>query len=472
MALDEANGLYYGFVEDEVVILYSLKTEIVVRCDLDGKILDNKLGDLQTVLYSSCFAYGDGWIYYSPSWSGELHKVLADGSNDTVIYRGSEILDMCYYYGWLLVVTGDTQEGTTGSFMIDKDGNDNIISVGASRTGDGYLYEYSDGGVKLVGYEGEESDVVIPATVYGMEVVSVEWSSILNDQANFYILNEDVQYMLMKESELTWEESEDGSGVVITSYSGEATGSCEWVAIPSEIDGQTVVAIGDEAMQNLGVKGIFLPEGLVEIGMDAFADCDSLVNIIFPETLTTIARGAFVFCASLKSVVLPDSLETLGVHAFAFDTALEVVYIPANLSSVSGMNPFYGCPLLSISISDENTSFQVIDGVLFTADGRELVSYPAGSTATSYTVPEGAKVIGNAAFHGAQNLETVILPEGLQTVTANAFMNCSALESINIPDSVTTVGALSFSGCSSLTEISVPSGAQVSEDVGVSVTYR
>lgn len=89
-------------------------------------------------------------------------------------------------------------------------------------------------------------------------------------------------------------------------------------------------------------------------------------------------------------------------------------------------------------------------------------------------VEEGITSIGNAAFSGCENLETVVLPEnfkeigvgafagagmkeielpeGLTTIGMGAFMD-SKLTTITIPASLTSLGNIAFSGCMDLQEV-------------------
>ena len=39
-----------------------------------------------------------------------------------------------------------------------------------------------------------------------------------------------------------------------------------------------------------------------------------------------------------------------------------------------------------------------MDGVLFTKDGKTLVRYSVGKSATSYTIPDGTEIIEECAF--------------------------------------------------------------------------
>ena len=67
-----------------------------------------------------------------------------------------------------------------------------------------------------------------------------------------------------------------------------------------------------------GRKDIFkveLPEGVEEIGSNAFECCTSLEEITFPKTLRDIDYEAFVNCVSLKKAMIYQKV-TVDMTAF------------------------------------------------------------------------------------------------------------------------------------------------------------
>ena len=70
------------------------------------------------------------------------------------------------------------------------------------------------------------------------------------------------------------------------------------------------------AFQNCAnFRNILLPEGLEEIGLDAFRE-SGLESIAFPASLRTVHQGAFAKCKNLKTAVLNEGLEALGTDEY------------------------------------------------------------------------------------------------------------------------------------------------------------
>ena len=77
-----------------------------------------------------------------------------------------------------------------------------------------------------------------------------------------------------------------------------------------------------------------------------------------------------------------------------------------------------------------------VDGVRFTKDMEEVVTYPSGSSRTSYSVPDGVEVIPYAGIVNSA-LKNLILPDSVTTIENEAIIIGGT---VNIPLSVTTIG--------------------------------
>ena len=151
------------------------------------------------------------------------------------------------------------------------------------------------------------------------------------------------------------------------------------------------------------------------------------------KTVTSIGDSAFDSCKSLTSVSIPDSVEQIG------------------------MNPFAACfKLKTISVSPEHLYFATIDGVLFRKADKALISYPAGISSSTYTIPQGITAIGDSAFYSCDSLTSVSIPDSVTSIGDSAFYSCDFLTSVSIPDSVTSIGDSAFYYCKSLTSVSIP----------------
>ena len=141
-------------------------------------------------------------------------------------------------------------------------------------------------------------------------------------------------------------------GIKIT----EGVGSGEKLEIPSEYEGCTVVAIGDNAFDGMsGLTTVVIPDTVKSIGSKAFFSCSKLESLTIGNGTTAIGDSAFSGCLSLDRVTLPDSVETLGKNCFTGCLKLESVRLSDNIKAVPE-NCFSACTsLASLSIPDSVT---------------------------------------------------------------------------------------------------------------------
>ena len=98
----------------------------------------------------------------------------------------------------------------------------------------------------------------------------------------------------------------------ITAY----TGTDETVNVPPEIDGYTVVAIGDQAFQNTPVRSVILPATVREVGWFAFGGCFGLELVSIPTSVEKINYGAFDGCPYVVILCAADSYASAYAVSF------------------------------------------------------------------------------------------------------------------------------------------------------------
>jgi hypothetical protein len=191
-----------------------------------------------------------------------------------------------------------------------------------------------------------------------------------------------------------------------------------------------------------------------------------------------------------ESYTIPDSVTSIG--DFSGCASLTSIVIPAGVTDI-GYGAFENCAsLTTITVDGANPSFSSLDGVLFNKNQTELIQYPTGKTAPSYTIPAGITSLDNWTFEGCTNLTSIVIPASVIDIDYMAFGNCASLatitvdganpsfssldgvlfnkdqstlirypdgktaDSYTIPTSVTSIGQYAFRDCTSLTSLSIP----------------
>jgi len=86
-------------------------------------------------------------------------------------------------------------------------------------------------------------------------------------------------------------------------------------------------------LENQLLETVRLPDSVRKMGYCAFADCHSLTDLTLSAGLSEISHGAFQSCGKLQSVAIPASVTQIGGCAFDF-TDLRTVYIPKSVTSI------------------------------------------------------------------------------------------------------------------------------------------
>ena len=302
------------------------------------------------------------------------------------------------------------------------------------------------------------------------------------------VLAEDVERETFTSGDYEYALLDDGT-VEITGYNGKA----EKLTIPNMLNGKKVTSIDNRAFYLCNsLISIIIPDSVEKISVNPFAYCRTLKSIFvssehpyffaidgvlfrkadsclisypkgreyttynIPQGITAIESSAFYDCKFLTRVTIPDSVTSIGDCAFSLCDSLTSITIPDSVEQI-GTNPFTVCSALkSISVSPEHPYFATIDGVLFRKADKALISYPAGISSSTYTIPQGITAIGDSAFYYCDSLTSVSIPDSVTSIGDNAFYFCESLTSVTIPDSVTAIGDSAFSYCDSLTSVSIP----------------
>ncbi|MEG1834713.1 MAG: leucine-rich repeat protein [Oscillospiraceae bacterium] len=269
------------------------------------------------------------------------------------------------------------------------------------------------------------------------------------------------------------------SGTKKTVSIDKYTGTGGDVTIPSTIDGYTVTQMGDFS----------------------FKGCTSLTSVIIPNSVTTIGGGAFYGCTGLKDITMANGITNIGYRAFLGCKGLKGLTIPDSVTGI-GDGAFDNCTsLTAINISEGNTKYSSIDGILYNKDKTEMFKCPQGKSG-EIAISDSVTSIGNYAFSDCTGITNITisnsvtsigygafdntpfynsLPDGevylgkvfykykgtipkdteitikagTVSISGTAFNGCTGLKGVTIPDSVTIIGYRAFFDCAYLTTVTI-----------------
>lgn len=227
---------------------------------------------------------------------------------------------------------------------------------------------------------------------------------------------------------------------------------------------------GSEWIKHQEDKCFILKDVLVPLEEDMIID-----EYVLPESVTAI----------YKPLTFRFGKLTLKNHASCFN----LEHVKMKCICIEGDN----CPINSETVIqfgnfselerfEINTSrYKSIDGVLYSADGKDLIRYPEARSGESFSVPDGVEIIKKCAFHNVKllhnlhladsvryieqdvfsssSIENITLSKGMRMIDKSTFFKCDNLKSIHIPGNISYVGDNAFSGCS-IKDIEIEEGVE------------
>ena len=154
------------------------------------------------------------------------------------------------------------------------------------------------------------------------------------------------------------------------------------------------VSVAEDAFGGRRIRSVYIPEGVKEIGANAFDRCVKLVSLHLPASVEKIGISSFESLKELRSLQLSENIKEIPMKAFV------------------------SCGNL-----------------------KKLV------------IPEGVEELGLDCFAICTGLEEVTLPSTLTTIKRGVFWHCTSLKEISIPASVETIGEYVLHDCWNLTDV-------------------
>ena len=173
-------------------------------------------------------------------------------------------------------------------------------------------------------------------------------------------------------------------------------------------------------------------------------------NTVIPDDILVIGYKAFSGCSKLKSITLPEGLTEIGYEAFK-STGLHEILIPKNVESI-GTGAFSYTSLDDMEVDPNNQWYdsRYECNAIINTSYNQLI---AGCSNT--TIPDDVTTIDFSAFEGVKELKFIEIPKNVTAIRNDAFRE-SGLKSIkiwNVNDWFYGYGA--FYGCNNLTSIQI-----------------
>lgn len=200
---------------------------------------------------------------------------------------------------------------------------------------------------------------------------------------------------------------------------------------------------------------ITLGDNIEQIREGAFENCKNLQDLRLPNSLKQLDDRIFFQCKQLTRIELPNALQSIGHLCFAGDSKLQTVKLPDSLIRIGSL-AFANCFNIEFELdSKENPFFKFYEGVLYTADMKEVVAADATIRKDDLQIKDGVQIIRPGAFFGSP-VQSIRLPNSLTDIGQYAFFGMPELIEITLPNEVNRIGNGNFSECKQLTCTRLP----------------
>jgi len=292
---------------------------------IDGSAFDG-CEKLSHVLYTGT---QDEWYnmenYSEELWNATLH-CEAIGNEVTT----SQTCTTVTFYCSICDKTETVRKGKM-SHSFDENGICTICGEGENY----WEYEENgDGTVTIIGYTGQDTELVVPERIEGLQVTAFT-KDVFAYNRNLILVELPAGITEIPAEAFAYCASLRmvTMGDAVTAIGDKAFYSCNWLREVELPD--SVTTIGAEAFVGASLNNFRLPKSLTTIGEMAFRDCYMWVECLeIPAGVTEIVYGAFADCRGIEGIIIPDTVTAIGYYAFA-GTGITNLTIPASVKDIS-----------------------------------------------------------------------------------------------------------------------------------------
>lgn len=299
------------------------------------------------------------------------------------------------------------------------------------------LQEVTGEGYMVVGYEGEDNEIIIPSYYRNIPIYKIQNEAFKGSSIRKINIGDNIRII----GECAFEES-DIEEVIFNSNSqleeiGDACfyncHSLEKINIPSTLKklGECAFFLLDSLICEYddiyGVKYIGNDENPHLILYDSVGS--SIKKCVVNKDCKFIADYAFTYCSQLGEIEIPEGVLSIGTSALYSCGALRELYIPSSVNHIGNGTINCSSGIEKIVVNANNPYY----------DSRE------NSNAIIETKT-------NTLMYGCKN---TFVPESITSIRDKAFYGNDAIEELHIPKNVDSIGQYVFSMCSGLSKLSV-----------------
>ena len=202
----------------------------------------------------------------------------------------------------------------------------------------------------------------------------------------------------------------------------------------------------------LKVPKIHNGKPITKIGQKAFYETDNIVIINISDNVESLGTFSFYHCSKLQTLIIGKGLNVIDNYSFANCSNLKRVIYNNETTALIG-DKFGGCAnWTEIEVNSSNSKFKVVDNILCSKDGTEIIRVPVGESG-DFVVASNVKKIASCAFQQCNRINSLDIGAGVTNIESLAVSYCTNLNTVTIRENLTNLSSIAFMGCSNLTKV-------------------
>ncbi len=261
-----------------------------------------------------------------------------------------------------------------------------------------------------------------------------------------------------------------GSGV--TKIGQNAFKNCAWSVYIKDIDkffaiqGLEYIKKGiDLYVNGQLLSGEFeIPQGTTAFSTQILEGLHNVNGLNVPASVTSIEFDGDVRLSSIS--VSENNTVYSALDGILYNKAMtQIILVPfLKASSISlpdsvvtiPLSAFSLCyELRTITVGENNAAFASVDGILYNKAKTQIVAIPYAFYADTLSLPEGLTEIPHGAFFD-NDICNIIIPDSVKVIGERAFESCSYLSGVTLGNGVESIGERAFANCIELQKITLP----------------
>ncbi len=196
----------------------------------------------------------------------------------------------------------------------------------------------------------------------------------------------------------------------------------------------------------------------------------SIDGVLYNKDITEII--AYPSGKPDETYKIPDGVESVSITDF-YLSQIKNLYIPDSLVKIEDLYDITGedyhydffymqrksSSLENIFVSENNTKFSSIDGVLCNKEKTTIWYYPYNHNVSSYTIPSEIRSITSFTFWETGITDTIIIPGSVEEINSNAFYYNYTINTVIFEDGPRNlnIAMAAFNNCRNIENIQLDS---------------